>query len=648
MALQDIFGFLKRKRKSTPEAELTRKDIEDEIRHAWWDLFVSNLPRPVVIDTVKDKKGTPEIFADGVPSGFCIDPVTWITYFNKNDIPPFALIDDSRKYCRSTGQHETAHFTVCPGSKRMDVRLVDAALKGFTRLGSDQKTGVQAARLVENFFGDWVGDYMLGVGKYGREDFGEMTKWRLRTTVDDVAKRANNQFSPLWKVLVGTYEKMFNDDLGMKKYTSLDQYEKDIVEKCTYIMGNDFQNDLTWPEKVEKLASVLEDVILKSSQQQKGKGKKGQGQGQGGGLSIPEDVERQMGPRPKGSQVQKVPKKGEGKEEYQKKEKDKGNEKGGLEKEIGKGDEDKPMKIDDEVLDEAYKLNKDNPERFAGLMGAFAPVDADDCIRLMYRARAKEYLIKITEKRDKGSYTTLSSLKSWNIGDPIAGRGGLEIMPSVMTNGRMIPGLTTVKRRREINDLPGRFKQIADILIIIDSSGSLIWVPMANDVESRGGFDQEIIAAEAATLYALDHGGKVGVINFSGQDEKTGERQVIYQDFTNNIDKIEKTIMRHYNDGTLFPCEEFESLMKKTKNRVATCIFSDFAIYNFSDFAQSISRHVNKTNPVYLFATGGNVPIGNGENKIPPAEGLVGFPVRVLDDLKGVVIGQVKDLYKKN
>ena len=605
MVLWDLF-----KKTRKPHVELTKEEVVEQIKQAWWDLYVSNLPRPVVIDAQTDEKNTPELFKKEVPQGFSIDPLTWITYFNCKDIPDFATKDDAKKYCRTIGQHETAHFTLCPGSKRMDVRLVDAAMKGLRNPDGN------LAHIVTNYFGDWVIDHSLGVAKYGREDFSDMTRWRLRTTIEDVLNRTRDP-SPAWKVLVGVYEGLFQEKLGLEKAGDLGYSEQNAIKSCLEIMGKDFRDSSTWPEKVRGIASVLESILRNSDKNKKKNRNQDSQSGSGPGIEMPDDVKRQMG-RPSESPLTPIP---GGKDNSQEAE---GNSESG-----------KP--IDGEVLDEVFKLNRNNPGQFAGVLGAVSSVTPDEAMRLMYRARAREYLIKVTEKRDNGSYGTPSGYRGWDIGDPVLGRGGLEIIPSMSATGVILPGITTLKRERQVVDLPGSLKQIADLLWIIDSSGSMDWNPEAADENQRGAFDKAIIAVEAGTLYALDHGAKVAIINFSG------EGNIKYQEFTRNLDKAEQAIMLRYGRGTVFPSSVFENFMNQNKNRVVTCMVSDFDISNRDETERSLIKHTNEHNPTYLFDISGSYELAKRLEKYP---GVTRFVTPNLSDLKDKVIGKLKQDYK--
>jgi len=183
----NFFDFFKKKEILPDDGKirLTKEEIADQLRLACWDLFISNLPKPKIIDTQRDRN-VPAEYKEGVPSGFSISPDTWVTYFNSDDLPDFPTRQDGLDHTRSIGQHENMHFINVPGSKRMHVRLVDAAIKGLQN-SQDNRKG-EVAHLTVNIFGDWAGDYLLGVDKFGREDFSTITRERIRRTTEQVSK----------------------------------------------------------------------------------------------------------------------------------------------------------------------------------------------------------------------------------------------------------------------------------------------------------------------------------------------------------------------------------------------------------------------------------------------------------------------------
>jgi hypothetical protein len=436
--------------------------------------------------------------------------------------------------------------------------------------------------------------------------------------------------SLLWETLVSTYEKLWNEDLGLDSYLpNRNQMGEKASQDLVQILGNDWKDRKTWEEKIRQFASVLESIIKQTSQQAQGQQKQskyGQKQ-QGQGIPMPDDMKGQMGQPTESTQK-------EGKNGEKVDHKDEG--KGGK----GKEDEDEngdATEIDDKILEEIYKRNKEAPGSFAGTMRALKKIEPYDALRLMYRARAKELLMKIEEKRNKRAEKAPSYQTSWNIGDPLVGKGGLEMLPSIMASGKPIPGLTTVKRKLQEAEGYGRMKMIPDLLIVIDSSGSMGWHPWINPPDARGEFDKAILAAEGSAIYAIENGGRVAIINHSAHGNVTE------QDFTTNINKIERAIMCNYGGGTVVPCKDLKDMLLKTQNPLLTCYMSDCDMTNVKDAFEAFSAAMNEHDSLAIF----NIGSGTGEDfirSIKQTKAVV-YDIDKIEDLAGIIIGRVKFEY---
>jgi len=614
----NIINKIFKKKTEESRVRLTSLEVEEQIKKGWWDLYVSNLPKPKIIDT-KVNKEIPEEFKEGVPRGFSIEveKETWTTYFNNDDVPNFRTKQECKDFARSVGgHHETSHYTICPGSKRMNVKLVDSALKGFSsETRKAEQRAAQMAHLVTNIFGDWVIDYQLGVAKYGREDFSDLTRWRMKSTIDSVVKETKD-LSPLWKILVRTYEKLFDDNFGLQGHIPIDGLEERLSNECFKIMGNDFSDSATWPDKSRAIASVLENILNQS--EDKNERESSSGEDKGNSYGVPKDVQKQMGPSANKNPYNKF--------KRSERESSSGKDKENSEKE--------GRPIDQEILEEIYQLNKNNPSQFAGTLAAFEPELVDRATKLMYRMRAKEYLIKVLEEKSSGTYGTPAGYNGWDIGNPLMGRGGLEIIPSIMSHGKILPGINTTRKKYETSTLPGQLKQIKDLVFYIDSSGSMDWNPEQNNEELRGSFDKAIVAAEATALYVLERGGKVAIVNFSG------DKQYKYQKFTRNLDEFEDALILHYNGGTTFPISIANAIVEENaSNGIVSCYISDFEIYNSDQTQEFIKKTTHINNPSYLFDIGGRE---NFANSLKGNSHVKGIPIKNLNDLKGVILGEVK------
>jgi hypothetical protein len=609
------------KRKKQERQGLTEDEVMQQFRQACWDLYISNLPDPVVVNANEPRKGIsiPEELRDAVPRGFSIDPETWTIYFSNDDMPKhLSEKNDLLEFAKSIFHHEETHFTQVPGDGLTEAILIDSALKGFKdpNILKDMEMARGFSYLTLNVMGDLIGDTLLAKDKYGREDFGKLTLWRKRELVQ-AARETPQAPSLLWQTLVSAYQKMWGEDLGLDRHVrKRDTEAEKAAQSLVDILGKDYRNRVTWENKILKFAEALEPIIRKSAQQAQSQSGKSKYARQKAGLPMPDDVKTQMGEDAAESPIDRKKQNGE--------KVTKGKN--------GKDDEKDGETIDDSVLDELYSRNKEDPGHFAGVLGALKRIEPEDAIRLMYRARAKELLMKIRKKENQRAERAPSYRTSWQIGDPIVGRGGIDILPSMMASGKPVPGLTTVRRKYEASEGYGKLKMIPDLLIVIDSSGSMGWNPWINPPDARGEFDKAILAAEGAALYALANQGKVAVINHSGQGNVT------QQGFTDNIDMLEKAIMVNYHGGTVVPCQELRQMIRKTESPLLTCYMSDCALNNPKDAEEAFGTGINEHDSVAVFKiSGGSCGFTNGIS----AKGGMVYGISKIEDLIGIVVGEV-------
>lgn len=623
-----------RKPEEKKAVEMPPEEVLQAFRQACWDLYVSNLPDPKVVDT-DDRKAAKEVsLPEDVPRGFSIDPRTWVISFNTGDMPSdLPTLEDRVRLARSIFHHEITHFTQVPADGVTEAVLVDAALKGFRdpAIADNPEMAKGCAYVAINFLGDLIGDTMLAKSNYGREDFNDLTVWRTRTIAAEAAKAAKaagGQPSLLWQALVTAYERMWDEDLGIDAVVKKrDPKAVAAAEQMVKAIGADYRDRSTWEGKTRRFAEILEPLIKLEGKSGKGKSGKGGKGGGSSGMSVPEDLRRQMG-NPTESPTGKAG--GESQED----------KKAGGSGEGEGGKENPADSMDDRVLEAVYERNKKSPGSFAGTMGALAGVEPDDALRLMYRARARELLVSLAEKENQRAERIPSYRTTWNVGDPVMGRGGLEVIPSVMASGRPVPGITTYKRKLDAATGHGRLKMIPDLVLLIDSSGSMNWDPQADNPDSRGNFDKAILAAEAAALYALDNGGKVAAVNFSGPAQV---RSVAY---TADINEVERVLMHCFQEGTVFPVEKAKQLIRRATNPLLTCVMSDCQLSNPDEAVSALSGAVNEHDSAAVFWIGGSSGYGAGSFvEQMRSNGALIYPVARIEDLAGMIIGEVKRTY---
>ena len=634
----------------------TEEDIIQAFRHACWDLYVSNLPDPKIINNAE--KGKEDDPRKHIPRGFAIDTKTWQIRFNVQDMPKkiegesnleryLSEYDKKSKgkehklLARSLFQHECgAHFTQVPSDAVTEAILIDSAIKGFTdpNIAKNKHLAADYSFLAMNIMGDLIGDTLLARKSYGRDDFSDLTVWRTKEFVRE-ARNTPQKPSMIWQTLVSSYEKLWQEDLGLNNVV---QKRNPVTEKAAEdlvkVLGNDYRNRDTWEDKVRKFAAILEPIIkqdVQDMQQQGGKSRYGNQKQSGNNLPIPDDVQTQMG-NPTESKI------GSGKGKYKKYRKGEGSgakeSKQSHDRNESQSEADQIAdSIDERIIDEIYQRNKKSPGKFAGTMGALTKLEPDDLLRLMYRARARELLMSINELENQRAEKVPAYQTPWNIGDPIMGKGGLEIIPSVMSSGKPIPGITTFKRKMTSSNYKGKLKAIPDIFIAIDSSGSMSWSPMSDNPEQRGEYDKAILAAEAASLYSIKNGGKVAILNFSG------ESNVTEQYYTSDMNSIERAIMSYYGGGTVVPIDETYKLIKGTKNPLLTCLISDCMISNDNQATEVFHKAITEHDKLAVFLI--HSDSSNLSNSVA-GRGANIYKIKRIDDLIGLIIGEVRKEYE--
>jgi len=266
---------------------------------------------------------------------------------------------------------------------------------------------------------------------------------------------------------------------------------------------------------------------------------------------------------------------------------------------IGKGG-----KIIERVLKIFYEKFKGNISSAAPALLSTVASTPGEILRFWYRERAKELVRVIigstyVEKRQRVSYPI-----TWEMGDPIE---KLDVFLSTSISPVMVPGYTT-KKWEIAETSPQIVHRIApDILIVIDSSGSMSRLPggvLPEATEEQkliskrlkikyvlgSKFDIALTTAFGIVECALNMGSFIGVVNFSDKG--------YICPFTRDREKIEETMMIHQNGGTYLPVEEILSVLKGKRN-VLIIVLSDAAIYNRKE-AEYLLRRLSRIHTLYF------------------------------------------------
>ncbi len=252
-----------------------------------------------------------------------------------------------------------------------------------------------------------------------------------------------------------------------------------------------------------------------------------------------------------------------------------------------------------------YGVSKGNLVVSGDLMLGSIALESKEILRLWYRQRARELVRVLIKEQAIMRRHKIRYPDTWSLGDDIE---DLDVYLSSNLSPIMIPGYTT-KKWEVGKSVPQRVARRApDILIIIDSSGSMgklhgYQAPHVSkhmkDLMKKLGityvigskFDIAVLTAFGILEYALMLGCDVGVINFSSIVYRAG--------FSMNRNKLEDTIMIHQNRGTRFPISTIRKMLEGRRD-VLVIILSDAAIYN-RETASRFLEKIAREHTVYFF-----------------------------------------------
>jgi hypothetical protein len=585
--------------------------------------------------------GAPNFKYDEDPTTppFYINPEeNWRVTMNLAKVPKFDDERDVHRFIRGISKHEIGHYDTIPYDGPTTARLLKAAKRV---LKDDDQSAVAL-----NIYGDLVIDDNL----HNRDS--NETRWLTQTAVDEIKKPqpvgglAGNipiktDPSDTWKTLIGAYEGLWNHRFNFDRAIMKPEDVK-RSDELAKIVRETKDDQGRWDVGVAKTAKLLKDILNKEyppggdGQGPIGPPGKPQkpGSGQGGRPQKPGSKPQKPGSGPGGGQpgkpVKPVPGKGGGRKGPDDVRTLLGNDPTEIKnKDIGKAPN------PDSVGDFAKGVDFDDfggPARLSGMIDKYAPD-----LREWYKGRARG-LIQIKSTGKKGTGQLPIYPETWNLGDPVE---ELDIPASLQVSPMMIPGRTTRKWKTEKGPPTTVTKAPPDLLIALDSSGSMGWNPSAKGKDDKGPYDNALVAALSAADYSISKGGKVALVNFSDRP--------LFTDWTTDIDKIADAALKHQGGGTSFPVNDMENLIKKAaKDRsTMTLLVTDMGINNFDQFTSSFTKLADEGHKVSGFFIGATPEEYEKDPRITAlkSKGIKLHPVKDPKDLTGMVIEDFQDVY---
>jgi hypothetical protein len=515
--------------------------------------------------------------------GFYIDPENkWQITMNLANTPLFKEDQEYIDYFQSVSMHEVSHYEIIPYDGLIHAKLLSAAMKHVNQ---------NYAPIIVNVFADLIIDTKL------YKKYPNLLTWGVKTTYKHIKEKG--PMSNFSKFLFRAYEKLWEIDLleddSLKEMDSL-------TEKIAKVILKDFEDESTWEKKVGTVARYLKNLTLdtfallgtNSIIEPENEKRKGPG---GTYIEIPKDVLEVMDNPLENKNSDKLKE---------------GNE--------------------DELKQKAEEFAKNIPFSEFGSPATQAGILIDGrALATWYRGLANNLIeIKIFEEKLGGQLPVYPEV--WRIGDRIE---DLDIVQTLLNSPVIIPNLTT--RKWAFKEGPGHLveKQIPDLLIVLDSSGSMRWNYTSRSERGRGPYHVALVAAFAALHYAAGKGAKFSIINFSNTAD-------ICQ-WTSDYKKAEKVLLRYQGGGTILPVKQIAQQCSKAERKSLIFIITDFGIHNWSKSKKTMIDLAQRGHKIVGFFIGpSKIPKDKFKNLM---DKVSFYGIRNTKDLIDLVITEVKKYY---
>ncbi|MFX0155403.1 MAG: vWA domain-containing protein [Candidatus Hodarchaeota archaeon] len=515
--------------------------------------------------------------------GFYIDPEhRWQITMNLANTP---ILKDDQEYINYfyiISLHEVSHYQIIPYDGLTHAKLLRAAMTHVNQ---------NYAPIVVNVFADLIIDTKL------YHKYSNLIEWEMVETYKHIINKG--PISSFSKLLFRTYEKMWNKDvIGDEKLKEMDS----LAERITKIILKNFEDESTWEKKVAQVARILKsliqntfalisngDVLDKNKEKRKSPG--------GAFLEVPKDILEVMDNPLENKNADK----------------------------LKEGNEDGLRQKSEEFAKDIPYSEFGGPARQAGIL-----IDGN-ALATWYRGLGKNLIeIKIYEEKPGGQLPVYPEV--WRIGDRIE---ELDIVQSLLNSPIIIPNITT--RKWAFKEGPGHLveKEIPDLLIVLDSSGSMGWDYTSRSARGRGAYHTALVAAFASLHYAAGKGAKFSIINFSNKADICH--------WTTDYKKAENVLLRYQGGGTFLPIKEISNQCKSAEKKTLVFIITDFGIYNWSKTKKVIMELTQKGHKIVGFFIGSTkIPKEKFKNLL---DKVTFYGIGNPKDLVSLVINEVQKYY---
>ena len=597
---------------------------------------------------------------------------TWQIHLNFGKLP--ISYHEFQNEVKVLTRHEIEHYMCCPFDVithfRMLKRIRDVYYKHFSHLGINIEYACGA-------ISNQAADIIVDTKNYYRH-----SKETLKSEIDWIKIGANISACPRHcKLMFLTKEAIWKEDLGINETDP--EFLKIVHQLADSFTKNGIEDKSSFLDKVEEYAEIFFKLYVEDqknpqqssqqgSQQQSGQ----QGSQQQSGQQGPQQQSGQQGPQQQGGQQgsqqqssqqgsqQQSGQQGSQQQSGQQGPQQQGGQQGsqqqsgqqgpqqqggqqgsqqqsgqqGSQQQSGQWGVGRPKDGDEhgnafvfadpDKVKEAIEVlaEETSVEEFIDLLAIAGIIGMSDKQKgvLWFNVQSAN-IIPIVEFSNTGNKSSYTYPSVWRIGDPIE---ELDLMLTYMTSPRLIPGMTTKKWEYVSNDDNGTESKQMDLLLVVDTSGS-----MGSVMKESANMHQAVLASYGILSYFESTKSKVAFIGFSDKIDA-------YVDWSDKYDDVRERLLTNGHGGTKFPISRIKSTLDVRSRDLVTVLITDGDLGNINESVSYFRDYLNDDNKLYIFLLGGSKslhsyePLKNIGAKIYNANNANEFCDMVLTDME--------------
>ena len=570
---------------------------------------------------------------------------TWQIHLNFGKLP--ISYHEFQNEVKVLTRHEIEHYMCCPFDVithfRMLKRIRDVYYKHFSHLGINIEYACGA-------ISNQAADIIVDTKNYYRH-----SKETLKSEIDWIKIGANISACPRHcKLMFLTKEAIWKEDLGINETDP--EFLKIVHQLADSFTKNGIEDKSSFLDKVEEYAEIFFKLYVEdqknpqqSSQQGSQQQSSQQGSQQQSGQQGSQQQSGQQGSQQQSGQQgsqqqsgQQGPQQQSGQQGFQQQSGQQGSQQQsgqqGSQQQSGQWGVGRPKDGDEhgnafvfadpDKVKEAIEVlaEETSVEEFIDLLAIAGIIGMSDKQKgvLWFNVQSAN-IIPIVEFSNTGNKSSYTYPSVWRIGDPIE---ELDLMLTYMTSPRLIPGMTTKKWEYVSNDDNGTESKQMDLLLVVDTSGS-----MGSVMKESANMHQAVLASYGILSYFESTKSKVAFIGFSDKIDA-------YVDWSDKYDDVRERLLTNGHGGTKFPISRIKSTLDVRSRDLVTVLITDGDLGNINESVSYFRDYLNDDNKLYIFLLGGSKslhsyePLKNIGAKIYNANNANEFCDMVLTDME--------------